>query len=434
MSHQQIDTLVKQERQLIPDVLYDFSVAVMGNSCRTLPAIVLHGHHEGRLAWLEAFQTRQGTWRLFRRTKDFSQIDDGENENALTLNAHDGFEQLEILPEQTDKKPAKGAAPSHFTLMDIMFRMAQFEREHSGGTDNGLCLDNLEGHDKDSLGHEHFQAFGTREGIAFDRDTGKPVPSFEGRIIGNGNFTDDMEAAIKTAWDAKVERYAKEGSYLDALRINAKPTHMLRSLYDNLNKKRVYEEIIDYFEENIFDIFRDCAQKGFDYNVQVVKEGRLSDTVPIGQALAAIINDVLNGRIIEKNYSDILAEEEIQNIRNALISMDIFRAVLHARWAIDIATENPELTAESEAFVTQQITDIQARYKHYGLQEVDDNLITRAILDRDSQQAINIDNTIQRIKNDLYDLSRQAGDAAKAIQQSGGQDLNAPAPGNGGPR
>lgn len=427
-------TLQKQETRLIPDVLYDFSVAVMGNSCRTLPAIMLQGHDEGTLAWLEAYQTRQGSWRLFQRRKDFSKPHKAQEHPEDAISPHDGFEQMEILPEPTDKKAAKGEMPEHFTLMDIMFRMAQFERENSGYGAEGLSLDSLKGHDAESLGHEHYKAFGIREGIAFDRDTGKPVPSFEGRIIGNGTFTDEMEAAVKAAWDAKVERYAKEGSYLDALRINAKPTHMLRTLYENLNKKRVYEEISDYFEENIFDIFRDCEQNGFDYKVQVIKEGTLSDTVPIGQALATIINDALNDRIIEKNYSDILTEDEIQNIRNALISMDIFRAVLHARWAIDAATANPELTEDSEAFVTQQMTDIQARYKRYGLQEVDDDLITRAILDRDSPQAMNIDNTIRRIQKDLKDLSVQAGEAAKRIQLSGGQDFSTSSRQNAGPK
>jgi hypothetical protein len=56
------------------------------------------------------------------------------------------------------------------------------------------------------LGTEHFKAFGIREGIAFDINTGMPHPTAEGEIVTTGTFSEQMMADVKTAFDKKRKK------------------------------------------------------------------------------------------------------------------------------------------------------------------------------------------------------------------------------------
>lgn len=393
----------KQETKIVPDVLYDFSAAVMGNYCRTQPTIALQGPDgNGTMSWLEAYQNRQGAWKLFNRYKDFSNNDD-------VIKTGTSFETVEIHPDNNQQS---------FTMIDVLTRMAEFEKasRNEDGSEQ-LLLQNLAEHSLEKLGTEHYIAFGMRECIAFDEKTGRPVPSFEGRIMGEGSFTDEMENAIKTAWVAKVEKYGKEGSYLDALQLNGKPVQMLDELYANMGKQRAYDDILNFFEENIFTIFEDCDRKGFDHPCIIEREGQRPRTEPVGVALELIIRETLNDHAIENSYGDVLSEDELNNIRNILVSLDIFRTILHARWSIDIAVKNPELTDHSEEFVQDQILKIQDKYRDHDLQEIDINTISSAILDRDSAQAMTVQKTIQRIRQDLIALKERTTEKVQELQK-----------------
>lgn len=423
----------KKEQSIIPDVLYDFSRAVMGNHCRTRPTLTMQGDNRGVISWLEAYQLRQGDWKLYRRSKTFSDFDaTDETASFQGMVTDNHFTQDEILAE--DKKDG---TPSKFGMMDILYKMAEFENTaalNAGTTyDLNMLIEELPGHTIQDLGDNHYKAFGIRECIAFDEDKGLPVPSFEGHITGNGSFSDEQEQQILQAWQNKVIHYGKEGSYLDTLALNPKPVSMLEDIYHNLNRRKAYTEIINYFEENIFKTFRDIKQYGFAKEVELEREGRPNARVYIGEALAEIIAETFDDNVIERNFGRYLTPDDIGNIHKALMTMDIFRAIMHVRWAIDLAMQDPDMTEESEAFTKEQISEIQAKYKQYDLGEVDENLIMQSILDKNSEQAIEIESTIERIRNDLIALRDAAAQDAKDWQQP--KTVNtptAPKPNNGG--
>ncbi len=400
-------TLQKQTHgpRVIPDVLYDFSRAVYGNYCRTSCMILFNGV-SGSLSWLEAHQDRQGSWTLYKRYKDIdadtTPVDAAATGNPL-LKTTTAFEQIVLEKD--------------LGLMEVLGRMASFEYNI---TDTPAGIDTtgiLQGHDAAALGALHYKSFGIRECVAFDAVTGAPAPSFEGRISGQGSFTEDMEQSIAGAWNAKVNTFATEGSYLDALILNAKPSAMIQHIYEHLNRAKAYTELLAYFEENIFEAFKICQEKGFDHHV-MVEGGGVSASIPAGDALEQIIQQTLNNNDIQESYKQSLSDEDFQNIRNALISLDIFRCVLHARWAMEIAHDHLDLVEESDAFVREQIVVIQGKYADFGLESPDRELISAAIMDKDSEQAIDINKSIARIRADLTDLRDNAAQTAKSYQKA----------------
>jgi hypothetical protein len=407
----------KTEKRIIPDVLYDFSHAVMGNQCRTRPTMVMQGDNRGIISWLEAYQERRGEWKLYRRYKDFSDFEvTSETESFANMTLAKQFMQEEIKPAENKDGIAKP-----FSMMDILYKMAEFEQ---GALQPGnrlsyeynILLHDLPGHTLEELGQFHFVAFGQRECIAFDEEKGLPVPSFEGRITGTGTFSDEQEQIIQQAWEAKVEIYGKEGTYLDALAINPKPVSMLNEIYHQMHRRSAYTEIIKYFEDNIFSLFKEIKQYGFDRIIELEREGRADEKVYISEALERIINETLGDNVIESQFGDYFTKDDISNIHKALVTMDIFRCIMHARWAIDVAMNKPEYTGDSEELVADQIKQIQEKYKANGLEAVDENLIMQAILDKDSEQAIEIDSTLERIHNDLITLCDEAAEEASKLQ------------------
>lgn len=403
-----------QATRVIPDVLYDFSRAVFGNYCRTACEMGLTS-----LTWLEAHQDRQGSWTLYKRYRDIEKAGLGGVDPAnKLLKVAPSFEQFKI--------------EENLGLMEVMTRMADFEHSIDAEFNSGLGADTaVKGQNAQELGELHYRAFGVRECIAFDATTGKPAPTFEGRIAGQGTFTDEMEQAIAAAWQTKVETFAKEGSYLDALILNTKPSSMIQAIYDQLNRAKAYGELLDYFEENIFAAFDICQQKGFDHMVYVEAGGK-SAAIPAGEALEQIIQQTLGNNAIQESYKQSLSEEDFTNIRNALVSLDIFRCVLHARWAMEIAHTHLDLVEESNAFVREQIVVIQSKYNDYGLEAPDQDLIAAAILDKDSEQAIDVNSSIARIRKDLTELRDTAAQTAKSQQKSQSRGLGMKSPGGQG--
>lgn len=367
-----------QGPRVIPDVLYDFSRAVFGNYCRTACMMGLSS-----LNWLEAHQDRQGSWTLYKRYRDLEKTGvEGVDPDNRLLKVAPSFEQYEV--------------ETNLGLMEVLTRMADFEQDINIDGNSGLeAAELVKGQTAEELGARHYRAFGIRECVAFDANTGKPAPTFEGRIAGQGSFTDEMETAIAQAWENKVATFAKEGSYLDALILNTRPSSMIQAIYDQLNRAKAYGELLDYFEENIFAAFDICQQKGFDHLVYVEAGGK-SAAIPAGDALEQIIQQTLSNNAIQDSYKQSLSPEDFNNIRNALVSLDIFRCVLHARWAMEIAHTHLDLVEESNAFVREQIVVIQSKYTEYGLDAPDQDLIAAAIMDKDSEQAIDVNSSIAR--------------------------------------
>lgn len=362
--------------KLIPDILYDFSRALYGNFCRTVCCATFFENGYVTSRWLEAHQDRQGSWSLYLRSS------------------------AQDISSDSDKMFDQQKLESDLSLMQVMSKMAKFEREQQDEEINTNASIHFPEQEAENLGAQHYKIFGIREGIAFDAITKLPAPSFEGRIVGEGTFSQDMEQAVAAAWSNKVNTFGEDDVFLSSLVLNSKPSQALNSLFADMNRTKSLEELVDYFETQIFALFDLCKERGFDHPVPA--EGGKEQLA--GEALEAIILTTLTDENITKEFESSLGKEDIQRVQNALISLDVFRCILQARWAIESAKEGKFDTAETEGFVEWQIGVIAEKYSDYNFTPPDQETITASILDYDSNNAMDIEGGMKTIREDLQKM------------------------------
>jgi hypothetical protein len=401
-----------------PALLYDFSRAVFGNYCRTARKIVVHSANYVSIQWLEAHQDRSGQWSLYRRYQDGKEVSGSEpsshNADFPVLDVEPIFEQIPV--------------EEGLSLFQVLTEMAAFEKsvEHDDGALGMISLDQAS---ISELGVLHYRSFGIRECVAFDAQTGMPAHSYEGRIIARGVFSEDMEAQILKAWDMKKAQFATDGNMLDTLVFNIKPDHMINHIFDHLDRYKALSDIIQYFEDTIFPAFEMCRNKGFDFEVTAIGGGAKERKMSAGQFLADIIEKAPND-VIEP-FTEMLSEEDLQRVFMALQSLDILRCVLHARWALNVATDMPEHSEQAQSFIREQVKLIQLKNEKVGLNAPSQDVIEAAIIGHDDDPTYSTENSLQKIRAQLKQMRDDASKNVTSLRKTGAQAMTRIA---GGPK
>lgn len=233
----------RQEQKLLDE----FRTAAFGTECRSISYMQSETPGLQEKVWMEATQETGGTWAV---TSHRTKIGGGDDDPIEVIVADSGI--------------------SFFAAVE---KLAEFERSS-----------NIVGHvpsgedSAESLGIIHYKAFGVREAIAFDNETGQPFQTQSGKPVATGSFTGTMLKAVRQAFAEKSRLFILPG--IDLAKKLGKSTHdfTLQEIKDILKNRESYPAFVSQFEEYI-NLYKKAAKSGFTDTSTIDAVGRAHDAL-----------------------------------------------------------------------------------------------------------------------------------------------------------
>lgn len=209
-----------------------FSAATYGHYCRTSSFFKTPDEH-----WLEAIQVSPGQWNIYK--VDVITVED----------------QTEVQRHTVEKVQTHEGV--HF--FQALTMLAEYERAYKDeNNETTLALDTPE-----TLGHEHYQAFGMREGIAFDCNTGMPLHTVNGLVTESASIDYETMRELRKAWQEKQLLFLTEAGALNPTFSLSVSSEDLDKLFVSIEDSQRIDEIYQHFDD-LIGLFAKVVEKDAD--------------------------------------------------------------------------------------------------------------------------------------------------------------------------